>query len=92
MKKSIVALLAISVLSVSALAGVTGTIVDTKVEADGTIKVTIGNTKKNLLGTADAKKAMYAGVLTALNSGKTVVGGTGSYEGTSGWISMKILP
>ena len=77
MKKVLVAAIAASLMSVTAMA-TEGTISAVIVKSDGSVKVTLakaagGSTTKAVNGaTADANKAMLATALTAKSSGATV--------------------
>ena len=88
-----ISLIAMGTLSINAYALV-GNVSEVQASADGTIKVKVtdGTTTqiKQIVGTADAIKAMYAAALTAKTSTSTVYAQPGTYDTLDGWILFSI--
>lgn len=90
MKKLFMSIIVIGVISTNAIA-IEGKVEWVLVKADGTITVKVSTFPKQLVGTAEAIKAMYAAALTAKNSGATVSVGAGDYDSKRGWNLFQVL-
>lgn len=85
MKKMLLTLGVIAMIATSAF-GVEGKVTLVNINADGIIKVTVGDASRSLVGTPDAIKAMFAASLTAKTADFTVRGKTGTTSGGDyGW-------
>lgn len=91
MKKILLSLAVMSLMSASAFAGILGKVSTVDVDNNGIIKVVIakssgGNTySQPLVGTADAIKAMYAMILTAKSTSADVDVTLGTVDSITGW-------
>lgn len=88
MKKFIISLATVAMMSTSAMA-IDGPIDFVKLQADGTIEVKIAGNKKSLVGTPEAIQAMYATILTAQASGDNISAWGGDYNSASGWATIQ---
>jgi len=96
MRKVLVSLMAVGLLSSSAMAFM-GKVTQIVAKSNGVILVQVTPTDSNLpvkknglVGTADAKKAMLAIALTAKSTDSIIITDGGSYNGKSGWKTVKI--
>ena len=73
---------------------ITGTVIQVQSLSDGTLKVKVtdgtGVQLREIVGTPDAIKAMYAAALTAKTSGHEVYAKGGTYNGADGWILFSL--
>ena len=93
MKKLLMAIIATGVMATNAFS-IVGTVTAVQTLSDGTMRVTVDNgsitLRKDLLGTTEALKAMYATVLTAKTTGSPLFADEGIYETKSGWVLIEI--
>lgn len=89
MKKFMMSFAAMSVMAVSAFSA-QGTVGDIAANANGNMTVQVGANVQKLVGTVDAKKAMFALALTAKTTGATVVAVPGTIDSESGWKIIKL--
>ncbi len=87
MKKVMMSLAAVAIMSVSAFGATVGKI---NINANGTIQVQLDTKMKSLVGTTEAIKAMYAAALTAKSTTTQVNSKAGTYNDDYGWIVIEI--